>query len=155
MLTDNKLGDVTQQIYTLKKELDDSYELFINARDMLTNLSFKSIDKIFTKEMDKITDNDIDVIISNNNFNKKTLDETIKKRIKLLKTNNTGVPELSKFFAILSNLKKAIQKMEKNQASFIDLSDKVETSIINDNNRVKAIKKKLEKEPQYMTFPKI
>lgn len=149
---DNKITALTieQQISALMKNLKDSYQLFINARDSLANISFVDINeklKIDTTVAENLQCNQMDFFdsVTNNTIKNyiNTLNQKITNSVQATEPNtnnnnrnNINIPELNTFFRIVNTLQDGIRKMEKNHEILSELNNTIVDAVktINQNS---------------------
>lgn len=120
---------IKHRIQHIRKQLDDTYNLFINAKEALSNISFENLNEKMTSETPQSTtcqevlvvgdDNKIDVAKSLAN-----LESTPRCPENLNKYEN--IPELNKFFHVMADLKEGIRNISKHQESIAKLNEEID-----------------------------
>lgn len=122
---------IQQRITHIRKQLDDTYNLFLTAKEALSSITFDNLSEKLSN--DAVTpsdttenmlvvgaDNKIDVAKSLENLNNTPRNSgTIDKY--------EEIPELNKFFNVMADLKEGIKNISKHQESIANLNADIDT----------------------------
>lgn len=140
---------IEQQILQLRKQLDESYSVFINARDALSGISFVNIEQNFKRESSVLTDKLDSELLLSDDSSKVTkhlneLNEKTKQNMFDIKKHAGSIGELNTFFRVVNQLQKGIRNMEQNHKLMSDLNKEVADSICIDKQYVNNVKNNLD-----------
>lgn len=130
-----KQYSIEQQISQLRKQLNESYLVFTNARDTLSSISFVNIEQKFKQESVILTEKlDSDQLLfdakgAETTEHLKELNEQTKQNIFNTKKHAGSIAELNTFFRVINQLQMGIKNMEKNHKLMADLNTEVAEAI--------------------------
>lgn len=118
---------IQQRIVDIRKQLDDTYNIFVSAKEALSSISFEHLnEKMNETEMTSPEPEDVLVVDSNSKVD-------IVKSLEKLGTVTTkpnakyeDIPELNRFFRVMSDLKEGIKKINMHQESISELNADIE-----------------------------
>lgn len=129
---------IEEQIAQLRKQLTESYSIFMNARDALSSISFVGIDEKLKREsnqlMGKIDQQTVLVAEQPKDF---MFDANVQKV--------GNIDELNTFFRVVKQLDNGIRNMERNHKLMADLNEDVADAVYVDNQYVRTVKETLSK----------
>lgn len=132
------------RISEMKKQFQDSYDIFMKAHDKLSKISFTNLkfDLDDSKQLDGLAEGDVNDIL-----NGKSLDECLESfnsKIKLEDVKLKRVPELRDFFKIINDLNTEMKSLEEHQNLMARLNKDLDEKIDNFNWETTEIIKKVE-----------
>lgn len=118
-----ELYPIKKQIAKLKSELCDTHNMFVNANNLLSNISFENVDKNFTSEVSAIGEK-CQIMLNDQCADENFLDSLCK-----IIHQCHDIPELHTMVTAVNELKCGISKMESNHLLLDDLYEDVWKSV--------------------------
>lgn len=136
---------IQQRIQHIRKQLDDTYNLFINAKDALSTITFDNLnDKLCNEAVMSHDAKDVLVVGADSKID-------VAKSLENLNNTPRGsrnigkyedIPELNKFFNVMADLKEGIKNISKHQESIAELNSDIDN--IMDQVSVRSVEDQLE-----------
>lgn len=114
---------IAKQITKLKKELCDAQTMFVNAKNLLSNISFENVDKNFVNEISSIGEKCLLML------NDQCGEENFFENLCTVIHQCHDIPELHTMTSAVKELKCGISKMENNHLLLDDLYEDVWKSV--------------------------
>lgn len=118
------LYPIENQITKLKKELCDAQSMFINAKNLLSDISFENVDKNFVNEISSISEKC--QLMLNDQCEEDNFFENL---CKVIHHQCHDIPELHTMATAVKELRRGILKMENNSVLLADLYEDVWKSV--------------------------
>lgn len=123
---------IQHRIVDIRKQLDHTYKIFVDAKEQLSNISFENlsekldVETMTTQQPEEIlvvgANTEIDVAKSLEKLSEMTTTKGHKTISKLEK-----IPELDKFFRVMVDLKEGIKKINMHQESIAKLNADIDS----------------------------
>lgn len=133
---------IDQQITQLRKQLSDSYNLFMGARDTLAGISFLKLDQQMaskTAAAMAAASAQVDAATNSLEFGDETVSFLTSMRHRV-----TDSPEVATFFRVVARLQQGIARMEVNHRLMSDLNRDVDGAVSADRAYVDDVRKRLD-----------
>lgn len=123
---------VEEQMFNLRNELRQSYEVITKARDTLANISFEKMKQESYKLNHENLETDIDVIMSTVSVKDSLsrLSTKIRNKAREEIYRNSAIPEVNSFFRALDDLDEGIKGIETHKESLKTLNSEVKNSML-------------------------
>lgn len=132
---------IEQQITQLRKQLSESYSLFMAARDSLASISFLNIDQQMGRKTAAAlaaANSHLDAATTNLDFGPDSVEFLTAMRHRV-----GDIPEVATFFRVVGRLQDGIKRMEVNHKLWSDLSDDVDGQVVVDRGYVEDVRSRL------------
>lgn len=137
--TETDLYPIRKQITKLKKELSVTHGMFVNAKNLLSSISFKNVDENFVNEVSSIGEKCQQML------NDQCDDDNFFDNLCQIIHQCHDIPELHTIATAVNELKCGISKMENNHLLLDDLYEDVWKSVAcSDSDNVFIIPQNLE-----------
>lgn len=123
---------IQNRIQHIRKQLDDTYNLFINAKEALSSISFDNLNEKMTTE-ESVSTNSKEVLVVGDDLkidvakSLENLESTPRSSGNVNKYED--IPELNKFFHVMADLKEGIKNISKHQESIAKLNADIDTFV--------------------------
>ncbi|XP_035783680.1 uncharacterized protein LOC118461921 [Anopheles albimanus] len=133
---------IQQRISDIQMQLDETYNIFVNARETLSSISFEHLgaslnaetipSDVGTRAAGVDAANQQDFALVRDETNRIDLGKSLEKLENLpldsrLECNVEQIPELNKFFKVLADLREGISKINGHQKSITELNHDINT----------------------------
>lgn len=140
--TDRSQLTIDQQITQLRKQLSESYNLFMAARDSLASISFLNLDKEMaskTAAAMATASAHVDAATNGLEFGNESVAFLTAMRHRV-----GDVPEVATFFRVVGRLQEGIKRMETNHRLMSELNEDVDGAVVCNRDYVDDMRKGLD-----------
>lgn len=133
---------IEQQITQLRKQLSESYNLFMSARDSLASISFLNLDKQMaskTAAAMATANAHLNAATDNLEFSGESVAFLMAMRHRV-----GDVPEVATFFRVVARLQEGMKRMEVNHKLWSELNEDVNGAVMADRGYVDDVRKRLD-----------
>lgn len=134
---------IEEQIFHLRRQLSQSYNLFTGARDTLAGISFVKLENQIQSSTVPIDSEKIPETASFGNVNELSDEIRLAKKLFAASKRTTKNPELNTFFHVVAQLQNGIKDMETNHTVMTALKDRVADALEVDKEYVEGIMTRL------------
>lgn len=140
--TDRPQLTIDERITQMRKQLSESYNLFMAARDSLASISFLNLDKqMASKTAAAMATASAHVDAATNSLE---FGEDSVAFLTAMRHRVGDVPEVATFFRVVGRLQDGIKRMEMNHEMMAELNEDVDGAVLADRGYVEDVRKRLD-----------